>query len=215
MTHKRERTDASGTSVDASAESKADGGTWLDESTVMTDAMLKALTHPLRRRIMRLLAQRMHARAADLAGELDVAPNSVSFHLRSLADAGLIEEAPERARDRRDRVWTPVKGSLNVGTPEHPVADEVLGDVLMRAMVEDHYELVRRSSATWMDFIAGRDSNIRSNFMHMNVPMDDEAAENFFRTISKLSNDAAERFDPDDPNVRVWEIDVIAADDTV
>lgn len=185
------------------------------ESRVMTDAMLKAWTHPLRRRIIRILARRIYARAADLSQELDVAPNSVSFHLRSLANAGLIEEAPERARDRRDRVWTPVKGSWNVGTPEHPVADEVLADVVMRGLIEDHFELVQRASTTWMDFMSGRDATIRSNFMHMNVPLDDKAAEDFFRTISKLSADAVERFDPDDPNVHVWEIDVIGADDTV
>lgn len=29
----------------------------------------------------------------------------MSFHLRALARAGLIEEAPELARDKRDRVW--------------------------------------------------------------------------------------------------------------
>lgn len=33
--------------------------------------------------------------------------NQVSFHLRTLAKYGLIEEAPEEARDRRDRVWRP------------------------------------------------------------------------------------------------------------
>ncbi|GAB2513316.1 ArsR/SmtB family transcription factor [Paramicrobacterium agarici] len=186
-----------------------------DDTNVMTDAMLKAWTHPLRRRIIRVLARRVHARAADLAQELDVAPNSVSFHLRTLADAGLIEEAPERARDRRDRVWTPVKGSWTVGTPEHPVADEVLAGTLMQNMVEDHYDLVRRSSSTWMDFVAGHDSGAHSNFMHMNVPMDRDTAEEFFRTISAMAADAAERFHPDDPDVHVWEIDVIAADDTV
>lgn len=186
-----------------------------DDVNVMTDAMLKAMTHPLRRRILRALAQKVHARAADLAQELDVAPNSVSFHLRTLAEAGLIEEAPERARDRRDRVWTPVKGSWNVGTPEHPVADEMLADVLMRAMVEDHYDLVRRASSTWMEIIAGRDDNFTSNFMHMNVPMDHATAREFFHTISRLAADAAERFHPDDPDVHVWEIDVIGADDTV
>ncbi|MCW4459297.1 transcriptional regulator [Microbacterium sp. MPKO10] len=195
--------------------SSAGGHAWHAEDEVMTEAMLKALTHPVRRRILRVLGQKVYARSADLAQALGVAANSVSFHVRTLADAGLIEEAPERARDRRDRVWTPVRGGLNVGTPEHPVRDEVLADALMRAMVEDHYDLVNRSSASWMEFIAGRNARMRSNFMHMNVPMDAETAETFFRTISSLADEAAERLDPDDPDVHVWEIDVIAADDTV
>lgn len=195
--------------------SSAGEHTWHAEDEVMTEAMLKALTHPVRRKILRVLGQKVYARSADLAHELGVAANSVSFHVRTLADAGLIEEAPERARDRRDRVWTPVRGGLTVGTPEHPVRDEVLADALMRAMVEEHYDLVNRSSASWMEFIAGRNTRMRSNFMHLNIPMNAETAETFFRTISSLADDAAERFDPDDPEVHVWEIDVIAADDTV
>ena len=85
----------------------------------MTTAMLKAYTHPLRRKILRLLARRHHMRAADIAAELEVAANSVSFHLRTLADAGLIVEAPEHARDRRDRVWAPVKGAMSAVSYTH------------------------------------------------------------------------------------------------
>jgi hypothetical protein len=44
-------------------------------------------------------------RAADVARELGVAANLASFHLRSLAKYGLVEEDPEAARDKRDRVW--------------------------------------------------------------------------------------------------------------
>jgi DNA-binding transcriptional ArsR family regulator len=66
---------------------------------------LKAIAHPLRQRIVLELAVQEHARAADLAKALDEPANSVSFHLRVLAKAGLIEEAPELARDKRDRVW--------------------------------------------------------------------------------------------------------------
>lgn len=66
---------------------------------------LKAVAHPLRQRIVLELAVQEHARAADLAKALGEPANSVSFHLRVLAKAGLIEEAPEFARDKRDRVW--------------------------------------------------------------------------------------------------------------
>jgi hypothetical protein len=36
---------------------------------------------------------------------LDIPANQASFHLRQLAKYGIIEEAPEEARDKRDRVW--------------------------------------------------------------------------------------------------------------
>src|SRR5690606_16171381 len=109
--------------------------------------MLKAYSHPLRRRIAKVIAGRGYARAADVAADLDVPANSVSFHLRVLADAGLIEEAPEHARDRRDRVWKATEGGWNVGSPEHPVADEALGGALMSALADDHIDLVRRVMA--------------------------------------------------------------------
>lgn len=78
-----------------------------EQSYAVTDpAMLRALAHPLRQRIMWELAARDHLRAADLAKITGEPANSLSFHLRSLAKAGLIEEKPEEARDSRDRVWT-------------------------------------------------------------------------------------------------------------
>jgi DNA-binding transcriptional ArsR family regulator len=69
---------------------------------------LRAMAHPLRQRIMIELNVREHARAADLAKTLGVPANSISFHLRVLAKHRFIEEAPELARDKRDRVWRPL-----------------------------------------------------------------------------------------------------------
>lgn len=90
----------------------------------MTSPMLKAMANPLRRRIFATLAAMDAARAADLARRLEVPANSLSFHLRVLAEAGVVEEAPELAKDRRDRVWRIVPGGLDVGSPEHPIQDE-------------------------------------------------------------------------------------------
>lgn len=67
--------------------------------------VLRAIAHPLRNRILDEVTARGTARAADLAQALDVPANQASFHLRQLAKYGLVEEAPEEARDRRDRVW--------------------------------------------------------------------------------------------------------------
>lgn len=79
----------------------------MEQSYPVTDpAMLRALAHPVRQRIMWELGARGHARATDLAAVIGEPANSVSFHLRTLAKAGLIVEAREHARDSRDRVWT-------------------------------------------------------------------------------------------------------------
>ncbi|HEY3016782.1 MAG TPA: helix-turn-helix domain-containing protein [Nocardioides sp.] len=67
--------------------------------------VLRAIAHPLRNRILGELEAAGSVRAADIAKELGIPANQASFHLRQLAKYGLVEEAPEEARDRRDRVW--------------------------------------------------------------------------------------------------------------
>jgi DNA-binding transcriptional ArsR family regulator len=87
--------------------------------------VLRALSHPLRQRILNELDVVEHARAADLAEALDEPANSISFHLRVLAKAGIIEEAPEHARDRRDRVWRQTAESFTIDS-ETPGVDQFL-----------------------------------------------------------------------------------------
>lgn len=67
--------------------------------------ILRAIAHPTRNRILSELYAAGTLRAADLARLLDIPANQASFHLRQLAKYGLVEEAPDEARDRRDRVW--------------------------------------------------------------------------------------------------------------
>ncbi len=67
--------------------------------------ILRAIAHPHRNRILSELHAAGPLRAADIAQRLDIPANRASFHLRQLAKYGLIVEAPEEARDRRDRVW--------------------------------------------------------------------------------------------------------------
>lgn len=67
--------------------------------------VLRAIAHPVRTRILDEISATGTVRAADVARELGIPANQASFHLRQLAKYGLVEEAPEEARDKRDRVW--------------------------------------------------------------------------------------------------------------
>jgi DNA-binding transcriptional ArsR family regulator len=69
--------------------------------------VLRAIAHPVRNRVLAELSASGPMRAADVARELGIPANQASFHLRQLAKYGLVEEDPEAARDRRDRVWRP------------------------------------------------------------------------------------------------------------
>ena len=180
-----------------------------------TTAMLKAYAHPLRRRIARAVAARGHARAADIAADLDVPANSVSFHLRVLADAGIIEEDPEHARDRRDRVWKGVEGAWSVGSPEQPVEDEVLGNVLMAALAEDHFAMVQRVVAWSSDYVTGRDAATHGTFSQRNLRLTEAEFREVERRISEVITEITEAHDPDDPDSRFWNLDIIGADDTI
>ena len=81
--------------------------------------VLRAIAHPVRNRILDELSATGPMRAADIALALDVPANQASFHLRQLAKYGLVVEAPEEARDGRDRVWKASHESgLNIDTAE-------------------------------------------------------------------------------------------------
>ena len=83
-----------------------------EQRRVHDPKILRAIAHPARGRILDELHANGPLRAADVARLLDVPANQASFHLRQLAKYGLIEPAPELAKDRRDRVWRTVPGGL-------------------------------------------------------------------------------------------------------
>jgi len=61
-------------------------------------AMAKALGHPTRVRILRLLAGRKMCVTGDLVAELPLAQSTISEHLRILREAGLIQGEIEGPR---------------------------------------------------------------------------------------------------------------------
>lgn len=88
-----------------------------------TRDQLRAMAHPLRLDIMERVGRRGTARAADIAADLGIPANSVSYHLRILARGGVITEAPEAARDRRDRVWRLAQNSYEHGSEGRSIND--------------------------------------------------------------------------------------------
>jgi DNA-binding transcriptional ArsR family regulator len=66
---------------------------------------LTALANPFRSRMLDALRVDGPSTASGLAQRTGQAVGSVSHHLKVLAEAQLIEEAPELARDRRERWW--------------------------------------------------------------------------------------------------------------
>jgi DNA-binding transcriptional ArsR family regulator len=80
----------------------------------VTDArVLAALTHPLRSQLLEILQLDGPATASVLAERTGQAVGNISHHLKVLASCDLIVEAPELAKDRRERWWRRASASLN------------------------------------------------------------------------------------------------------
>jgi DNA-binding transcriptional ArsR family regulator len=73
-------------------------------ATAEIDRTLAALADPQRRRVVGLLAERPRA-AGDLARALELSPPTMSRHLRTLRESGLVEES-HPAFDARVRIYT-------------------------------------------------------------------------------------------------------------
>lgn len=79
----------------------------------VTDSrVLTAMAHPLRRRLLNMLKVDGPSTASVLSERTGQAVGNISHHLRALAAAGLIEEAPEMARDRREHWWRRTPGPV-------------------------------------------------------------------------------------------------------
>jgi DNA-binding transcriptional ArsR family regulator len=83
-----------------------------DVRTITDSRVLAAMTHPLRRRLLSMLKVDGPSTASVLAERTDQGVGNISHHLRVLATAGLIEEVPELARDRREHWWRRVGPAL-------------------------------------------------------------------------------------------------------
>ena len=102
--------------------------------------VLRAIAHPTRNRVLHEVAAAGSLRAADVARRIDIPANQASFHLRQLAKYGLVEEDPDAARDRRDRVWRLVDpDGLRFRT----------ADVLARPGGREAYAVFRRNAVEW------------------------------------------------------------------
>ncbi|GAB7107755.1 helix-turn-helix domain-containing protein [Streptomyces phaeofaciens JCM 4814] len=85
------------------------------ENRRITDlGTLKALAHPLRMKLYRLLFVAGSATASQLAEQVDEAVSLVSYHLRKLAEHGLVEEAEPGSADARERWWRPASEGVSV-----------------------------------------------------------------------------------------------------
>ena len=121
-----------------------------DENRRITDlGTLKALAHPLRMNLLRALTIAEVATASQLAEQVDEAVSLVSYHLRKLAEHGLIEEAEAQSADGRERWWRPASDGVSIRDEDFRDAPEKAAahTAASRLFAEQRTDMYRR----WLD----------------------------------------------------------------
>jgi DNA-binding transcriptional ArsR family regulator len=102
---------------------------------------MRALAHPARIAIWTHLGMRGSATATECAEIADLSPSACSYHLRTLARYGLVEEDPDSAADGRERPWRARMLAFNLHQgPDVPPATMLASQLLvenLRAAAED------------------------------------------------------------------------------
>ena len=110
---------------------------------------LKALAHPLRMQLYRGLTVARVATASHLADQVGEAVSLVSYHLRKLAEHGLIEEAEPQSADGRERWWRLASDGVSIRDEDFRDAPEKAAahTAASRLFAEDRVDMYRR----WLD----------------------------------------------------------------
>ena len=128
---------------------------------------LKAMAHPVRLTMLGKLRVDGPATASSLAAQLGINSGATSYHLRQLAEAGLIVEDADRG-NKRDRWWK----AAHESTVTEPSAVE---DVEERAVLGAYHSVVAHQAAVqieqaaaevpelpqeWADLVGASDYNV-------------------------------------------------------
>ncbi|MGK5741776.1 ArsR/SmtB family transcription factor [Micromonospora sp. URMC 103] len=117
----------------------------LDVRHVTDSRVLAAMSHPLRRRLMDVFKVHGPSTVGLLAERTGQAPANVSHHLKMLAAAELVAEAPELARDRRERWWRLVSRGVRWSNTDFDAdpADRAVADAATSLTLDRHVALAR------------------------------------------------------------------------
>lgn len=98
------------------------------------------MAHPLRLQLIGTLRIDGPQTVGALSERLDAAPGSISFHLGTLERHGFVEQAPDLARDRRERWWraTAERTTFEPIDLQEDPAQRVAGRAMRQAIVQQY-----------------------------------------------------------------------------
>jgi DNA-binding transcriptional ArsR family regulator len=165
---------------------------WLDSR------QLRTLAHPLRSRLLSALRLDGAATATMLAERLDTNTGATSYHLRQLAEVGLVVEDPDRGSGRQ-RWWRAAHAehgwwNTDFDDPDDRAALDWLADYQVRNVVEEAARWRGSQEAMpreWREAAAFNDMGLRLPAERLRA-LNDELAEVVERYRRDPASDAGE-----------------------
>jgi DNA-binding transcriptional ArsR family regulator len=119
--------------------------------TLTDPRMMRALAHPARIAIWQFLGLEGPATATECARVTDLSPSACSYHLRTLARYGFVEEDLASAADARQRPWRARVFAFTISDdpsvpPEAQLAGWLLGESLRATADEVHERYLDRQT---------------------------------------------------------------------
>lgn len=103
--------------------------------------IMRAMAHPLRTSLLSYLMSVGPRTASECAAEVGSSPSNCSWHLRHLAELGLVERV--EGADGRERPWRATQVGLEYGEPDDPATRSAQA-ALAAANLADEQRLIQR-----------------------------------------------------------------------
>lgn len=135
---------------------------------------LRALAHPLRLQLLGVLRADGAHSVGQLAEIVDEAPGTVSYHVGTLAKFGFVVEAPELARDGRERWWRAAHSHTSfdpaelLNDPEQHAAARTLQQVILQSYLGELLDALDAEATIGEEWVAA--STHGDSFAHLTAP---------------------------------------------
>ena len=141
--------------------------------------LVKALAHPLRVQILSTLEDRV-ASPSDLAAELDAPLGNVSYHVRTLADLGLVKLVKRRTRRGAVEHYYQARGRAQVSDRAWAQVPGVVKRSMIAVALEQAVDHAGAAAAT------GGFDHEQSNLTRQSVKLDAQGFGELSKAVSKL-----------------------------
>jgi DNA-binding transcriptional ArsR family regulator len=144
--------------------------------------LVKALAHPLRVQILSTLEDRV-ASPSDLALELDAPLGNVSYHVRTLADLGLVKLVKRRTRRGAVEHYYQARGRAQVSNRAWAQVPGVVKRSMVAVALEQALDQAGAAAA------AGGFDHEDSNLSRQSVTLDTEGWSELSQAVSRLHDE--------------------------